>query len=109
MALTWVAVSAAACVVLRDATSVVVRPMMAVVESAASCLGVSEEMMMDICRSESTLCHATPGVEATRIANVELTPKRGDAHTRKWRQTPATIDTNGIPSWEEALVWVRTL
>ena len=53
-ALTWVAANAATCDVLRAATDVVERPAMAVVESPAICLGLSKEMVKDICPSEST-------------------------------------------------------
>jgi hypothetical protein len=73
---------------------VVVRPMMAVVESAASCLGVSEEMMMDICQSESTLSHSSPRTEVSCVANVDTTITRRYIRTQGW--PPLTIETIDI-------------
>jgi hypothetical protein len=62
---------------------VVERLAMAVVESPAICRGLSAEMVIDICPSESTFCHSSPGTDVSRIANVGSTPTRRDVHTQK--------------------------
>jgi hypothetical protein len=68
--------------VLKAPTDVVERLAMAVVESPAICLGLSAEMVIDICPSESTFCHSSP-TEVSLIANVGSTPTRRDVHTQK--------------------------
>ena len=75
------AVNAAACDVLRAPTSVVPRLAMAVVESPAICLGLSEEIGKDICQSEPTLCHASLETDVSRSANLGSTHTPGHSHS----------------------------
>src|SRR5579871_603306 len=70
-------VSAAACDVLSEAMSVVVRLAMNVVDSDEICLGLSVEMIPDICQSRSSCHHARAGSEASELGS---TPAHRDTH-----------------------------
>ena len=94
--MTWVAAKAPTCDVLSDATCVVERPAMTVVLSPAICLRLSEEIVKDICQSESTLCPSSTETDIRARMPVRH-PHAGHSHSevncqsRPRRSTPTTL------------------